>query len=71
MVVAPGLGNYVEALFKKGGAEFNVSLMCSCFQIFKIRNIDSDPMCYLGDHRIEQPLQSDHFSRSLRVLLII
>lgn len=22
---APGLGNYVEALFKKGGAQFNVS----------------------------------------------
>lgn len=32
MVVAPGLGNYVEALFKKGGAEFNVSLMCSFFR---------------------------------------
>jgi len=24
---APGLGNYVEALFKKGGAEFNVRLV--------------------------------------------
>lgn len=33
MVVAPGLGTYVEALFKKGGAEFNVSLVCSCFRI--------------------------------------
>lgn len=62
MVLAPGLGNYVEALFKKGGAEFNVSIMCSCFQIKKIRNIDSDPMCYLGDDSIEQALQSDHFS---------
>lgn len=64
MVVAPGLGNYVEALFKKGGAEFNVSLLCSFFRLKKILNVDSDPMGYLGDHSIEQPLQSDHFSRS-------